>query len=452
MLVRLPWFSGPLVRYGACFSSVEAVMAGSTSVNIEGKNIDLPVVVGSEGEHAVDVTALRDATGYITLDPGYRNTGSCTSAITFIDAEKGILRYRGYPIEEMAANSTFLETTYLLINGQLPTADELDGFCARIADHTAVDPRLLNILDGFPKDASPMAMLSACINGLCGYHPEVLEVGYEKHFEITSAKLIAKVRTLAAAIYRHSIGQKPIAPADIPGAPKAENYTLKLLQMMFGQQVKPEVGRALDLIFLLHADHEQNCSASTCRMVGSSHANLFASCAAAVCALWGPLHGGANVEIMNQLEQIHADGIDPDDFLKGVKAKKYRLFGFGHPIYRNYDPRAKILKASAEEVLSALNVNDPLLNIARRLEAVALADDYFVSRKLYPNVDFYSGIIMRAIGIPTEFFTVMFGVGRMPGWIAQWKEVRDQKGKIYRPRQIYNGPTGGKYTPINTRK
>jgi len=332
----------------------------------------------------------------------------------------------------------------LLIDGKLPTAEQLKSFVDRVHANTAVDDRLLGILQGFPKDASPMAMLSACINGLCGYHPEVLDVNYEKHFEHTSAQLLGKIRTLAAAIYRHSEGLPAIAPCGNAGA--ADTYTLDFLNMTFGNDVKPEVAEALDLIFLLHADHEQNCSASTCRMVGSSHANLFASCAAAVCALWGPLHGGANVEIMNQLEEINKTGIDPDDFLAGVKAKKYRLFGFGHPIYRNYDPRARILKKAAERVLASLNdANDPLLKVARRLEEVALQDDYFVSRKLYPNVDFYSGIIMRAIGVPTDMFTVMFAVGRMPGWIAQWKEVRDQKGKIYRPRQIYTGPVGGTY-------
>ncbi|HEX8322759.1 MAG TPA: citrate synthase [Tepidisphaeraceae bacterium] len=420
-------------------------MSRTATLTIDGKTIDLPIIQGTEGELGIDVTKLRDQTGYITVDPGYRNTGSCTSEITFIDAEKGILRYRGYPIEELADKSTFLETASLLIEGKLPTPGELDGFVSRIAEHTPVNPALLTILKGFPQDASPMAMLSACISGLCGYDPEVMDLDLEAHFDITSAKLIAKIRTLAAAIYRHSVGKPAIAPADIPGPAKAANYTAKFLQMMFGEAPKPEVARALDLIFLLHADHEQNCSASTCRMVGSSHANLFASCAAAVCALWGPLHGGANVEIMNQLEQIHRDKIDPDDFLAGVKAKKYRLFGFGHPIYRNYDPRARILSRAAESVLASMKIEDPLLKIARRLEEVALADDYFVSRKLYPNVDFYSGIIMRAMGVPTDMFTVLFAVGRMPGWIAQWKEVRDQKGKIYRPRQIYTGPTGNHY-------
>ncbi len=419
-------------------------MPKTATLTIDGKTIELPLITGTEGENAIDVTKLRDQTGYITLDPGYRNTGSCVSDITFIDAEAGILRYRGYPIEELAERSSFLETAALLIDGKLPTSTELDAFLGRIASHTPVNPGLLKILTGFPQDASPMAMLSACINGLCGYHPEVLEDSTE-HFTVNSAKLIAKVRTLAAAIYRHSVGKPALEPVDIPGPAKPSNYTAKFLQMMFGEAPKPEVARALDLIFLLHADHEQNCSASTCRMVGSSHTNLFASCAAAVCALWGPLHGGANVEIMNQLEQIHQDNIDPDDFLAGVKAKKYRLFGFGHPIYRNYDPRARILSKAAEEVMSAMKVEDPLLKIARRLEKVALADDYFVSRKLYPNVDFYSGILMRAMGVPTDMFTVLFAVGRMPGWIAQWKEVRDQKGKIYRPRQIYTGQVGNHY-------
>jgi citrate synthase len=427
--------------------------AKTITLIIDGKSLALPLVVGTEGELGIDVTALRDQTGYITVDPGYRNTGSTLSAITFIDAEKGVLRYRGMPIETLAEKSSFLETAYLLIEGKLPDAEQLNGFVSRVARHTPVDARLLGILDGFPRDASPMAMLSACINGLCGYHPSVLETNYEAHFETTSAKLIAKVRTLAAAIYRHTQGLSTVVVPTTHGTPRADAYTADFLSMMFAKQISPEIARALDLIFLLHADHEQNCSASTCRMVGSSHANLFASCAAAVCALWGPLHGGANVEIMNQLEQIHADKIDPDDFLTGVKARKYRLFGFGHPIYRNYDPRARILKNAAEQVLSAMHVaDDPLLMIARRLEEVALKDDYFVSRKLYPNVDFYSGIIMRAIGVPTDMFTVMFAVGRMPGWIAQWKEVRDQKGKIYRPRQIYTGPVNGIYSPVDERQ
>ena len=404
----------------------------------DGQEIDLPVRVGTEGERSVDVTALRGQTGYITLDPGYRNTGSCESAITFINAEEGVLAYRGINIEELADRCGFLEAAYLLIYGELPDGATLETFVQRVRDNAPVDEGLLKILDGFPRDASPMAMLSACLNGLCGYHPEVMEADWARNFDESAAKLIGKVATLAAAIHRHAEGKngRPTPDATL-------DYTGNFLTMLLGGKADSTVAKALDLIFLLHADHEQNCSASTCRMVGSSHCNLFASCAAAVCALWGPLHGGANVEIMNQLQEIHDDeSIDPDSFIAGVKEKKYRLFGFGHPVYKNYDPRARILKGQADAVLEALNrADDPLLKIAKRLEEVALADDYFVSRNLYPNVDFYSGIIMRAMGVPTEMFTVLFAVGRMPGWVAQWKEVRDSKTKIYRPRQLYVGPT-----------
>ena len=402
----------------------------------DGQSVQLPVVVGTEGERAVDITSLRDRTGYITLDPGYRNTGSCESAITFIDADQGILRYRGYPIEELAEKSNFLETSYLLIYGDYPTKAQLEAFTGRVIEHSPVNEHLLQILDGFPREASPMAMLSACVNGLVGYHPEVMEVDYTKHFDATAAKLIGKTKTLAAAIYRHRNGEARSAATPDPKL----DYTSDFMKMITGRTPVPEVARALDLIFLLHADHEQNCSASTCRMVGSSHAPMFACCAAAICALWGPLHGGANVEIMSQLQQIHDQDLDPDEFIAGVKSKKYRLFGFGHPVYKNYDPRARILKRAAEDVLARMQREDPLLKIAERLEEVALADEYFTSRKLYPNVDFYSGIIMRAMGVPTDMFTVLFAVGRMPGWIAQWKEVRDQKTKIYRPRQIFVGP------------
>jgi citrate synthase len=417
-------------------NAVSSLTTSATLQLDDGQSVELPVQVGTEGERAVDITSLRDKTGYITLDPGYRNTGSCESAITFIDADQGILRYRGYPIEDLAANSNFLESSYLLIYGELPGKAELKEFTGRVIEHSPVDERLLHILDGFPREASPMAMLSACVNGLVGYHPEVMEVDYTRHFDTTAAKLIGKVKTLAAAIYRHRNGEQRAA-----ATPDAKSdYTTDFLRMITGKPPVPEVAKALDLIFLLHADHEQNCSASTCRMVGSSHAPMFACCAAAICALWGPLHGGANVEIMNQLQQIHEQNLDPDEFIAGVKSKKYRLFGFGHPVYRNYDPRARILKKAAEDVLSRLQLSDPLLQIAERLEEVALADEYFTSRKLYPNVDFYSGLIMRAMGVPTDMFTVLFAVGRMPGWIAQWKEVRDQKTKIYRPRQIYTGP------------
>lgn len=436
-------------------ATANAAQSGHTTTDAarlalpDGQNLELAGLLGSEKEPAVDITKLRSSSGFITLDPGYRNTGSCTSDITFIDADNGILRYRGYPIEQLAEHCGFLETAYLLIYGELPNQSQLDAFENRVKEHAGVDERLLKILEGFPTDASPMAMLSACLNGLCGYHPEVMEVDYEQHFDTSAAKLIGKTATLAAAIYCH----RDAKPRNV--APDAAvDYTTNFLRMSFASgSVDPTVAKALDLIFLLHADHEQNCSASTCRMVGSSHANLFASCAAAVCALWGPLHGGANVEIMNQLQQIHDDDrLDPDTFIAGVKEKKYRLFGFGHPVYKNYDPRARILKGQADSVLSAMNrQDDPLLKIAKRLEEVALADDYFVSRNLYPNVDFYSGLIMRAMGVPTDMFTVLFAIGRMPGWIAQWKEVRDQKTKIYRPRQVYTGPTERPVQPVAQR-
>ncbi len=414
-----------------------------------GVSQEMKVYIGTEGEQAIDITALRSATKHITLDPGYRNTGSCTSDITFINPEAGVLRYRGHPIEQLAERSGFLETAYLLIYGNLPNQSEHDSFLKLVGEHSEVDEGLLKILDGFPRDASPMAMLSACLNGLCGYHPEVMEVDYTNHFDASAAKLLGKTATLAAAIYRHRDGND-----EHPMPDAGKDYTTNFLGMSIsGGNVDPTTAKALDLIFLLHADHEQNCSASTCRMVGSSHCNLFASCAAAVCALWGPLHGGANVEIMNQLQEIHDDdSLDPDSFIAGVKEKKYRLFGFGHPVYKNYDPRARILKGQADAVLKAMNKdNDPLLKIAKRLEEVALADDYFVSRNLYPNVDFYSGIIMRAMGVPTDMFTVLFALGRMPGWIAQWKETRDQKGKIYRPRQVYTGPGEREVKPVEQR-
>ena len=427
----------------------QAVASQTVRVQLGDQSVELPIRVGTENEHAIDVEQLRAQTGYITFDTGYRNTGSCASAVTFINPEQGILRYRGIPIEQVAAHSNFVETAWLLIYGELPTSEQLQQFTQTISENSAVNPALLDILDGFPRDANPMAMLSACINGLCGYHPEVLSTDYEEHFDLTAAKLFGKIKTLAAAIFRHREGKSTIA------SDPSLDYTTDFLNMMFGDAPDhshdADVSAALDLIYLLHADHEQNCSASTVRMVGSSHANLFTSCAAGVCALWGPLHGGANVEIMEQLEQIRDSGVSAEDFLAGVKDKKYRLFGFGHPVYKNYDPRARILKASADKVLDKLGVEDPLLDLAKRLEQAALADDYFVSRKLYPNVDFYSGIIMRALGIPTAMFTAMFAVGRMPGWIAQWKETRDGKGRIYRPRQLYVGSPERSYVAMDQR-
>ncbi|MEL7239450.1 MAG: citrate/2-methylcitrate synthase, partial [Planctomycetota bacterium] len=377
-----------------------------------GTSADLPVIVGSQHEISVDITKLRGDAKVITLDPGYRNTGSCVSAITFINPEKGLLAYRGIPIEQLADQCSHLEASYLLIYGKQPTQAELDQFTGLINEHMHVDEGLYKSFEGFSKDASPMAMLSASLNCLCSYHPEVLETDHTKHFDDSAAKLLGKIVTLGAAIYRHrngdAAGVKPDASLD---------YCSNFLSMMFGN-VNPTVAKALDLIFLLHADHEQNCSASTCRMVGSSHASLFASVAAAVCALWGPLHGGANVEIMQQLESITSDpSLDAETFFAGVKEKKYRLFGFGHPVYKNYDPRARILKETAKEILVEMgSENDPLLKTAQQLEEMALADDYFVSRNLYPNVDFYSATTYHCIGLKLDLFTPMFALSRIGGW------------------------------------
>ena len=416
------------------------------------KTIDLPIVVGTENEHAIDVEKLRDQTGYITLDDGYRNTGSVCSAITFIDGEAGILRYRGIPIQQLAERSTFLETAWLVIYGELPTQEQLKQFSERVASQSMIHEGLRRLFHGFPASSShPMAILSAMINVMSAYHPDIFKMeADEASFDSAAARLLAKVATLAAASYKTSVGHPVNYP--MPGADYAANF----LHMMFSLPNRPyvadpDVTRALNLILLLHADHEQNCSTSTVRMVGSSGANLFASCSAGVCALWGPLHGGANVAVIEQLEQIHGLGVDTKSYIENLKKTKGKLMGFGHGVYRNYDPRAQILKQAADKVLDKLGVDDPLLSLARKLEETALSDSYFKDRKLYPNVDFYSGIIMRAIGIPTNMFTVMFAIGRMPGWIANWKEVRDQKSKIYRPRQVYIGPTERDYVPIEKR-
>jgi len=429
----------------------DAVMSDTAKLQIGDQSIDLPIVVGTENEHAVDVTKLRGQTGYITLDPGYRNTGSVQSKITFIDGEKGILRYRGIPIEQIAAHSTFIETAYLLIHGELPTATQLNGWAENIRSHQRVHEGLRKAFDGFGVSGHPMAILSAMINAVSCYHPDVLEMEDDDTFDMAAARLLSKVRTIAAAAYKTSVGERINYPKP------SLNYCANFLHMMFSRpydshQPDPDIVKALNLILMLHADHEQNCSTSTVRMVGSSGANLFASCSAGVCALWGPLHGGANVAVLGQLQRIHAD---PDmtvpKLMERVKQKKEKLFGFGHGVYKNFDPRAMILKEQADVVLAKLGVEDPLLDIAKELEAVALEDDYFVSRKLYPNVDFYSGIIMRAMGIPVNMFTVMFSIGRMPGWIANWKEVRDQKSQIYRPRQVYTGHAQRDYVPIDHR-
>lgn len=432
-------------------STETAASPKTAHLDLGDKSIDLPIVVGTEEEHSIDISALRAQTGYITLDEGYRNTGSVRSDITFIDGEKGILRYRGIPIEDVCKHCTFIETALLLIFGELPTKQRLEHFRHLLTQHQMVHEGIRHTLEGFPPNGHPMAALSAMINTISCYQPEVMEMEDDTTFDASAAKLISKVRTLAAAAYNTSIGMPIMYPR--PELSYCENF----LHMMFSvphnrYELDPDVVQALNLILILHADHEQNCSTSTVRMVGSSGANLFASCAAGVCALWGPLHGGANVAVINQLNEIHKSGVDVQQYIDDIKATKGKLYGFGHGVYKNYDPRARVLKSSADKVLAKLGVNDPLLNIARKLEEAALSDEYFTSRKLYPNVDFYSGIIMRAMGIPSDMFTVMFAIGRMPGWIANWKEVRDTKSRIYRPRQVYTGPAERGVTPMADRK
>lgn len=420
---------------------------------LEGTAYELPVVQGSEGERAIDIRTLRDRTGHITLDPGYGNTGSCESAITYIDGEQGILRYRGIPIEQFVESPTFIEVAWLLICGTLPTQAEYDAFSADLTRFANLDEGMKHQFEGFPRSAPPMAILSAMINALSCFHPELHELEDATQFRHAAARLISKIRTIAAYAFRHSRGLPYIYPDP------ALRYVPNFLHMMFSQPYKqyicPDlVRKALNLILILHADHEQNCSTSTVRMVGSSGANLFASCAAGVCALWGPLHGGANVEVLTMLEQIHQGNLTPEDYVKLAKAKdsKVRLMGFGHRVYKNFDPRAQMLAKVAEGLVPQLCGNDPLLDIARRLEAIALSDPYFIERKLYPNVDFYSGIILRAIGIPTNMFTVIFAIGRLPGWIAQWWEQNQSPGgRIARPRQIYVGHTEAPYVPMDQR-
>ncbi len=428
-------------------------MDKTTELILDGKICKLPIIEGTEQERAVDISALRDQTGYITLDDGYGNTGSCRSQITFIDGEKGILRYRGIPIEELAEKSTFIEVAHLIIMGKLPTSAELRHFSDLLTDNELLNEAMKYHFEGFPPNAHPMAILSAMINATSCYHSELLTDQMRDSFVVQAARLLSKVRTIAAFAYRKSRGLPAIYPKpDL-------KYTANFLHMMFSlpykdYDLKPETVKALDLIFLLHADHEQNCSTATVRMVASSRANLFASAAAGVCALWGPLHGGANQAVLEMLEDIHKSGDDGSKFIAAAKDKHSgkRLMGFGHRVYKHYDPRAKIIKRACDDVLAKLHINDPLLDIAKHLEEAALRDSYFVERKLYPNVDFYSGIIMRAIGIPVEMFTVMFAIGRMPGWIANYKEVMEAPTRIYRPRQIYTGPTLNHYTPIKERK
>jgi citrate synthase len=423
---------------------------GPARLALDGKEYELPVTVGSEGEVGIDIQQLRAQSGAITLDPGYGNTGACESSITFIDGEAGILRYRGYPIEEIAGNAQFTEICYLLIYGRLPSQTEFKEFEERLTYHTLLHEDMKKFFEGFPSSAHPMAMLSSMVASLSAYYPDGTK---SVDLDLNIARLLAKAPTIAAFSYKKSIGQPFMYPRNDLA------YGSRFLNMMFAvpaepHNVRPVLDRALNLLLILHADHEQNCSTSTVRMVGSSQANLFASISAGICALWGPLHGGANQAVIEMLERIRDDGGDYKKYVDMAKDKNsgFRLMGFGHRVYKNFDPRARILKRMADDVLAELGVNDPLLEIAKALEEVALHDEFFVSRKLYPNVDFYSGIIYRAMGIPTNMFTVMFALGRMPGWIAHWKEMLDDpKSRINRPRQIYTGATQRPYVPLDQR-
>jgi len=420
------------------------------TIRLGNENFEFPIIEGTEGEKALDTRTLRTKSGCITFDEGYGNTGSCMSDITFINGEKGILRHRGYAIEELAEHSSFLDTAMLVIYGSLPQKSCLSDFRKQVRTSASIHTGMHCHFDGFPTGAHPMAILSSMLNSLGAYHPEMSSNNREQdlaHFDETTALLISKVRTIAAMIYRMKMGLPFVHPAD-------KRYTDNFLHMMFSEPYseyddKHGAGKALDLFLMLHADHEQNCSTSTVRMVASGGANLFASVSAGVCALWGPSHGGANMAVIKMLEEIHAAGDDGSKFIEAAKKGEAKLMGFGHRVYKNYDPRAKILGKSAEGILASIGMEDPLLDIARKLEQAALEDEYFVTRKLYPNVDFYSGIILKAIGIPVEMFTVMFAIGRMPGWIANWKEIAENpKSRIHRPRQIYTGETQREYVQL----
>ena len=425
----------------------------SAELKIGDQTIELPIIEGSEGEKAVDIGKLRSQTGYITLDPGYANTGSCRSAVSFIDGENGILRYRGYPIEELAEKSTFLEVAYLLIYGQLPTRAELDAFVGSITIHTMLHEDFRRLFGFLPKDTHPMQACSAAVGALSAFYPDALDPRDPRDIEISVHRLIAKMPTMAAYAYKHSIGQPFLYPRN------DLSYAANFLHMMFATpceayEVDPVIEKAIDLLLILHADHEQNCSASTVRMVGSSMVNLFASISAGIGALWGPSHGGANQSVIEMLEQIRDEGITAREFVERAKRgdDTARLMGFGHRVYKNFDPRMKIIKKACFEVLEKLGVRTKLLEIAVELEEIALKDDYFVERRLYPNVDFYSGVIYNAIGTPANMFTAIFALGRMPGWIAQWMELHtDPDFKIGRPRQIYTGETQRSYTPLDQR-
>ncbi|MYH01545.1 MAG: citrate synthase [Nitrospira sp. SB0675_bin_23] len=425
-----------------------------STLHVDDQTTALPVVAGTEGERVLDVTTLRAQTGLTTFDPGYVNTASCSSGITFLKGDQGILRYRGIPIEQLAEHSNFLETAYLLIYGKLPTQSEHQRFADAITRHTLLHEDVKRFYDGFPKDAHPMAILSAVIGALSTFYQDSHDPTDPQQVEISTYRLIAKIPTIAAYAYKKSIGQPFVYPDN------ALDYCSNFLRMMFSvpsepYAVNPVVTKALNLLFILHADHEQNCSTSTVRLAGSSHANLFASVSAGIYALWGPRHGGANQQVMEMLETIHADGDDVRKYIELAKDRShpFRLAGFGHRVYKHYDPRARILKRACEQVMDVFGMHDPLLDVAKNLEDAALKDDFFVSNKLYPNVDFYSGMIYKATGFPVNMFTVVFAIGRLPGWIAHWREMMQEPHlKIGRPRQLYTGPSQTEYVPMDQRE
>ncbi|WP_221392180.1 citrate synthase [Dyadobacter sp. NIV53] len=427
-------------------------MSQIAELTLDGKNYQFPVIEGSEKEKAIDIAKLRDQTGFITIDAGYKNTGATKSAITFLDGEEGILNYRGYSIEDLAEKASFLEVSYLLIYGELPTEQQFSDFEHEITTHTLVNEDMRKIFEGFPVNAHPMGVLSSLVSAMSAFYPETFDLDTPEITELHIIRLLSKMPTIATWSYKKSQGH----PVNYPK--NDLDYCSNFLNMMFSlpvanYEVDPVVSAALNKLLILHADHEQNCSTSTVRLVGSSHANIYSSISAGISALWGPLHGGANQEVIEMLEAIRQDGGDTQKYIDMAKDKSsgFRLFGFGHRVYKNFDPRARIIKKAADDVLSKLGINDPILEIAQKLEKAALEDEYFVSRKLYPNVDFYSGIIYRALGIPTNMFTVMFAIGRLPGWIAQWKEMRENKEPIGRPRQVYVGAPKRDFVPMSER-
>ena len=434
-------------------TSMNQAKAKVAKLTIDDREIDLPIVEGSEQERAVDIGKLRATTGFVTIDEGYVNTGSTVSEITFLDGEKGILRYRGYPIEQLAAECDFIEVAYLLIYGELPTADELGIFRAKLRNHTLLHEDMRQFYDGFPRDAHPMAILSSVVGAMSTFYQDSLDPNDEAQVDESIVRLLAKLPTIAAFAYKKAFGQPYVYPRN------DLTYCENFLRMMFAipteeYEIDPDFVQALNLLLIVHADHEQNCSTSTVRMVGSSNANLFASISAGISALWGPLHGGANEACVAMLEQIRQDGCNVKKYVDMAKDKNsdYRLMGFGHRVYKNFDPRATIIKASCDKLLKKRGIDDPIFGIAQKLAEVALSDEYFVERKLYPNVDFYSGIIYRAIGIPVPMFTVLFAIGRLPGWIAHWREMHNSPTKrICRPRQIYTGETKRDFQPISRR-